>query len=108
MSVIIETSLGNLTIDLYYEQTPITSKNFIKLCKIKYYNGHLFYNVQPNFIIQTGDPTGIIFLIKIKLGTGKGGSSIYGLLDGDNKRYFRDEIDKSLTHTNVLNYLNFS
>ena len=38
------------------------------MCRIKYYNGVLFHNVQQNFIVQTGDPTG----------TGKGGSSIDG------------------------------
>lgn len=36
--------------------------------RIKYYNNVLFHNVQQNFIVQTGDPTG----------TGKGGSSIDG------------------------------
>jgi peptidyl-prolyl cis-trans isomerase-like 4 len=35
---------------------------------VKYYNNNLFFNVQQNFIAQTGDPTG----------TGKGGSSVYG------------------------------
>ena len=36
--------------------------------RIKYYNNVLFHNVQNNFIVQTGDPTG----------TGKGGDSVYG------------------------------
>lgn len=36
--------------------------------RIKYFNNCLFHNVQPNFIVQSGDPTG----------TGKGGESIYG------------------------------
>lgn len=36
--------------------------------RIKYYNNCLFHNVQPNFIVQSGDPTG----------TGKGGESIFG------------------------------
>ncbi len=39
-----------------------------RVCRIKYYNNCLFYNVQPNFIAQTGDPTG----------TGRGGESVYG------------------------------
>lgn len=43
-------------------------KNFLKLCKIKYYNFCLFHSVQANFIAQTGDPTGI----------GTGGESVYG------------------------------
>ena len=66
-SVLIETSVGELTIDLF-EETPLAAKNFLKLCKIKYYNNCLFFNVQRDFIAQCGDPTA----------TGKGGSSVYG------------------------------
>lgn len=42
----------------------------------RYYNGCLFYNVQQNFMIQTGDPTA----------TGKGGTSVYGLMYGEQAR----------------------
>ena len=48
---------GELVIDLWAESAPIAAKNFVKLCKIKYYNGCLFYNVQQNLLAQTGDPT---------------------------------------------------
>ncbi len=41
--------------------------NFLKLCKVKYYNFCMFHNVERNFIAQTGDPTG----------TGRGGESIF-------------------------------
>ena len=93
MAVMLETSRGDLVIDLFTEDCPQTTKNFLKLCKyaltmqgtinsvqncprlsrlpacrIKYYNNVLFHNVQANFIVQTGDPTG----------TGKGGDSVYG------------------------------
>jgi len=43
MSVIIETSLGEFTIDLYYEKCPKACKNFLKLCKTKYYNNSVFF-----------------------------------------------------------------
>ena len=33
MAVILETSLGELTIDLYVDDCPQASKNFLKLCK---------------------------------------------------------------------------
>jgi cyclophilin family peptidyl-prolyl cis-trans isomerase len=36
MSVMISTSAGELVIDLFCEDCPITTKNFLKLCKIKY------------------------------------------------------------------------
>jgi len=47
--------------------TPLRS-NFLKLCKVKYYNFCCFYNVQKDYIAQTGDQTA----------TGKDGQSIYG------------------------------
>jgi peptidyl-prolyl cis-trans isomerase-like 4 len=83
MSVLLNTSAGDLVIDLYTDSCPIATKNFLKLCKIKFYNNCLFYNVQQNFVAQTGDPTG----------TGKGGNSIYGIVNGD-AGYFKDEVVK--------------
>jgi peptidyl-prolyl cis-trans isomerase-like 4 len=68
MSVILETSFGDIVIDLFVSDCPNTTKNFLKLCKIKYYNNCLFHNIQKDYLIQTGDPTN----------TGKGGESVYG------------------------------
>jgi cyclophilin family peptidyl-prolyl cis-trans isomerase len=50
-----------------------------RLCKLKYYNNCLFYNVQHNFIAQSGDPTN----------TGKGGESVWGVLYGEQARRSR-------------------
>jgi peptidyl-prolyl cis-trans isomerase-like 4 len=91
MSVLLNTSAGDLVIDLFTESCPIACTNFLKLCQIKYYNNCLFYNVQQNFIAQTGDPTG----------TGKGGNSIYGILKGDHASYFKDEVVKNQKITKV-------
>ena len=82
MAVLLETSKGDIVIDLLCEDAPVAAKNFLKLCKIKYYNDCLFHDVQKNFIVQTGDPTG----------TGRGGTSVFGRLYGDQARYFEDEI----------------
>jgi hypothetical protein len=68
MSVMLETSVGDVIIDLYTDKCPNTTRNFLKLCKCKYYNGVLFHNVQKDYIVQTGDPTG----------TGRGGESMFG------------------------------
>ena len=70
MSVVLETTLGNIVIDLHVKSCPRTCTNFLKLCKAKYYNNCLFHNVQKDLLIQTGDPTN----------TGKGGTSIWGLI----------------------------
>jgi len=45
MSVVLETSVGDLVVDLYYKAAPQAARNFIKLCKQKFYNGALFVNV---------------------------------------------------------------
>ena len=36
MSVLLETSLGNITVDLFTDETPRASTNFLKLCKVPY------------------------------------------------------------------------
>ncbi|XP_045807988.1 peptidyl-prolyl cis-trans isomerase CYP59-like [Trifolium pratense] len=89
MSVLMVTSLGDLVIDLHTQKCPLTCKNFLKLCKIKYYNGCLFHTVQNDFTAQTGDPTG----------TGTSGDSIYKFLYGDQARFFNDEIHIDLKHS---------
>ena len=56
--VLIETSEGSFTIELYSEQMPITAGNFEKLVKEGYYDGIIFHRVIKDFMIQGGDPTG--------------------------------------------------
>ncbi|KAJ6919098.1 peptidyl-prolyl cis-trans isomerase CYP59 isoform X1 [Populus alba x Populus x berolinensis] len=91
MSVLIVTSLGDIVVDLYADKCPLTCKNFLKLCRIKYYNGCLFHTVQKDFTAQTGDPTG----------TGAGGDSVYKFLYGDQARFFGDEIHLDLKHSKM-------
>ncbi|QDZ19186.1 cyclophilin-type peptidyl-prolyl cis-trans isomerase [Chloropicon primus] len=91
MAVLLETSKGDVVVDLLVDEAPLACKNFLKLCKIKYYNNCLFHNVQKDFILQTGDPSG----------TGRGGTSLNGVLYGEQARYFADEISKERTHAKV-------
>ena len=44
MSVLLETSLGDIVIDLEVEECPKTCENFLKLCKVYYYNLNAFFN----------------------------------------------------------------
>ncbi len=53
--VLIETSMGNMTIELFNE-TPKHRDNFIKLVEEAYYDGTLFHRVINQFMIQGGDP----------------------------------------------------
>ncbi|KAK6339003.1 Peptidyl-prolyl cis-trans isomerase cyp6 [Orbilia brochopaga] len=93
MSVLLETSAGDIVIDLLVKDAPNTCINFLKLCKIKYYNFAPVYNIQKDFSFQTGDP----------IGPGQagsdGGSSIWGKIHGPSKKYFDSEISQKLKHT---------
>ncbi len=53
--VMIETSMGNLRVQLF-NSTPKHRDNFLKLAKESYYDGLLFHRVIKGFMIQGGDP----------------------------------------------------
>ncbi|KAI9446563.1 cyclophilin-like protein [Lactarius indigo] len=81
-SVVLETSLGNIQLELYWDHAPRTCENFAQLTKRGYYNGVVFHRIVADFMVQGGDPTG----------TGRGGTSIYG-------QKFEDEIHPELRFT---------
>jgi peptidyl-prolyl cis-trans isomerase-like 4 len=94
MSVILETSLGDIVIDLLVENASARKccENFLKLCKMKYYNFSSIHTVQKGFSLQTGDPlAGSEF--------SNGGSSVWGVLSGPSRRTFVAEIDAKMKHT---------
>lgn len=74
-SVILHTNHGDLSVELFAKQTPLTSRNFLQHCLDGYYENTIFHRLVPGFILQGGDPTG----------TGNGGESIYdrGAFGGD-------------------------
>ncbi|PSR79757.1 peptidyl-prolyl isomerase CWC27 [Coniella lustricola] len=74
-SVILHTTHGDLSVELFAKQTPLTSRNFLQHCLDGYYDNTIFHRLVPGFILQGGDPTG----------TGNGGESIYdrGAFSGD-------------------------
>ncbi|MGA1841907.1 MAG: peptidylprolyl isomerase [bacterium] len=51
---LIETSMGNIKIELFEERAPISVKNFIDYANEKFYDGTIFHRVIPNFVIQGG------------------------------------------------------
>lgn len=81
-TVLLETTLGPITLELYTQHAPRTCENFLTLARRHYYDSTIFHRIIPSFMIQGGDPTG----------TGRGGASIYG-------EKFADEIHPDLKHT---------
>ncbi|KAK4924235.1 Peptidyl-prolyl cis-trans isomerase-like 4, partial [Elasticomyces elasticus] len=90
MSVLLETSLGELVIDLLVDDAPKACENFLKLCKVKYYNFSPVHSVQKGFTLQTGDPLGP------ESPESDGGTSIWGLLKG--ARTFPVRLDLKQKH----------
>lgn len=74
-SVILHTNHGDLSVELFAKQIPLTCRNFLQHCLDGYYDNTIFHRLVPGFILQGGDPKG----------TGNGGESIYdrGAFCGD-------------------------
>ena len=54
----LETSKGEIVLELYENQAPNTVANFITLVKKGFYDGTVFHRVLPHFMAQGGDPKG--------------------------------------------------
>ena len=52
----LETSLGNVEIELFTDQMPATAGNFIELAKSGFYDGLHFHRIIDGFMIQFGCP----------------------------------------------------
>ncbi len=52
--VLMETSMGNVKIELFKEKAPITVRNFLSYVKENYYDGLVFHRVIQSFMIQGG------------------------------------------------------
>jgi peptidylprolyl isomerase len=55
---VVHTTEGDFTIELLAKEAPITVNNFVALARDGYFDGIIFHRVVPDFVIQTGDPTG--------------------------------------------------
>ena len=49
---------GEIMIEFFPEDAPRTVANFVTLTKKGFYNGLTFHRVEPNFVVQGGDPKG--------------------------------------------------
>ena len=84
--VMLETTAGNIELELYKDIAPLAVENFMTHIKNGYYNGVAFHRIIKNFMIQGGDPTE----------SGRGGESIW-------KKSFKDEFkNKTFNKIGVL------
>ena len=67
INVVLETTQGDVEIELFPKHAPLAVANFVGHIKSGYYDGLIFHRVIDGFMIQGGDP----------LGTGTGGESIW-------------------------------
>lgn len=74
----IKTSRGDIELELYPDQAPLTVLNFTNLARRGFYDDVVFHRVISDFMIQGGDPTG----------TGTGGPGYK----------FEDEFSSELRH----------
>lgn len=58
---VIETSCGDITIDLLEQDAPATVNNFVFLAQQGYYDGLEWFRVESNSVIETGDPNNQLF-----------------------------------------------
>ncbi|KAF9572302.1 Peptidyl-prolyl isomerase cwc27 [Mortierella alpina] len=65
--VILHTSYGDISIELWSKEAPKACRNFVQLCMEGYYNDTIFHRIVAGFIVQGGDPEG----------TGLGGESSF-------------------------------
>lgn len=52
--VVLETSMGTITIELFKEKAPITVRNFLGYVKEGFYDGLIFHRVIKDFMVQGG------------------------------------------------------
>src|SRR3989442_2644529 len=57
-TVLLQTTMGDVKIELFDKTMPITAGNFRALVEKKFYDGTIFHRVIPDFMIQGGDPKG--------------------------------------------------
>ena len=57
-TAVIKTNLGDMSVEFFTDEAPITVNNFISLSKDGYYDNVIFHRVISGFMIQGGDPSG--------------------------------------------------
>ena len=57
-TAVIQTSMGDLTVEFFSDTAPVTVNNFVSLSNDGYYDNRIVHRVISGFMIQGGDPSG--------------------------------------------------
>ena len=57
-TVLLQTTMGDVRIELFEDTMPVTAGNFRKLVEKRFYDGTIFHRVIAGFMVQGGDPEG--------------------------------------------------
>lgn len=75
-TVTLNTTKGAVVIELFRDKAPLTTINFLTLIEQGFYNGIVIHRVEPNFVVQFGDPLTKQAGTESRWGTGGPGYSI--------------------------------
>ena len=74
--IVVETEKGTFEFETYPNEAPKTVKHIVGLVQKRFYNGQRVHRVEPNFVIQMGDPQSRDMTKKDQWGTGGSGVPI--------------------------------
>ena len=74
--VVVETERGTFEFETYPNEAPKTTAHILDLVRKRFYNGQRFHRVEPNFVVQVGDPSSRDFARKAEWGTGGSGKTV--------------------------------
>jgi cyclophilin family peptidyl-prolyl cis-trans isomerase len=55
--VVLSTTAGEITLELFKEQAPVSVENFLQYVKDGHYEGTVFHRVKPGYVVQGGGYT---------------------------------------------------
>lgn len=74
--IAIETVKGTIEIELFAKDAPKTVARLLTLVRQNFYRGQRFHRVEPNFLIQVGDPGTRDFTKRARWGSGGSGQQL--------------------------------
>jgi cyclophilin family peptidyl-prolyl cis-trans isomerase len=82
MHAVLETSKGNIALELRPKEAPKACENFVKLARQGFYANLTWHRVIPNFMAQTGCPSG----------DGKGGPGYTIDLESNSRKHVKGSV----------------